>query len=69
MGIGISRIGQTLSITKKLLTIYGERGTAIGRSQTLVLDAKVRYKVMVKNLTPEYLQTIFTNRNAVDNHI
>ena len=40
-------------------------GTAIVPSHTLVLDATVRYKLLVKKLTPEDSQTGFTNRNAM----
>ena len=69
MGLRIARIGQTLPIAKKLLTLYVEEGTDIGPSQTLVLDDTVRDKVMVKNPTPEDVQTGFTNGHAVDQQI
>ena len=66
MGPGTARIGQKLPITNKTLMLYGEGGTAIGLSHTLVLDATVRDKVLVKNLTPEDVQASFTNGHAVD---
>ena len=69
MGLGKSRIVLTSPIANKLLTIYGEGGPTIGPSQILVLDATVRDKVTVKNLTPGYLQKGFVNGHAVDQHI
>ena len=69
MRVGTARIGQTLPIANKLLTLYGEGGPTIGPSQTLVLDSTVRYKVLVKNLTPEDVQTGFINGHAVDQQI
>ena len=65
MRIGTERIGQTYPIANKLLTIYGEGGPGIGSSQTLVLDATLRDKVLVKNLNPEYLQTGFNNGHTL----
>ena len=69
MGLGTVRIGQAPPIANKLLMLYEEGGPAIGPSQTLVLNAIVRDKVMVNNLTPGYVQTGFTNRNAVGHQI
>ena len=68
MGVGTARIGQTLPITKKLLTLNGEGVPDIGPLQTLVLDATVRDKLLEKNLNAED-KTVFTNRHVVDQHI
>ena len=65
MGIGTEIIGQTSPIANKLLTIYGEVGPSIVPSQTLVPDATLRDKVLVKNLYPQDVQTGFTNKTAV----
>ena len=54
---------------KKLIALYGEGGTAIGSSWTLVLDVTVRDKVLVNNLTTEDVQTGFNNGHAVDNQL
>ena len=35
----------------------------------MVLDSKVRDKVLIKNLTPEDVQTHFTNMHVVDQHL
>ena len=66
MGPGTTRIGQKYPIAKKLLKMYGEGGPNIGPSQTLVLDEKIRNKVMVNNLIPEEVQKVFANGNVVD---
>ena len=42
-----------------------DRGSAIVPSHTWFLDSTVRDKVLVKNLTPEYEQTGFTNKHVV----
>ena len=68
MGVGTERIGQTLPITNKLLTLNGEGVPDIGPLHTLVLDATVRDKLLEKNLNAEY-QMVFTNRHAVDQQI
>ena len=52
MGLGTASICQTSSIANKLCTRYGDVGPAISPSQTLVLEVIIRYKVLVKNLTP-----------------
>ena len=69
MVLETSRIRQTSPIADKLLTLYGEGGPNIGPSQTLVLDTTVRYKVLVKTLTPDDVQMGLTNRNVVDQHL
>ena len=66
IGIGTASIVQKFPITKKLLTIYGEGGPAIIPSHTSALDATVRDEVLFKNLTPEDVQTGFTNWNVLD---
>ena len=66
MGFEKARIDQTSPITNKLIILYGEGGPAISPSHTLVLDATVRYKVMVKNFTPEDVHTFFNDRNTVE---
>ena len=66
MGPGTARIGQTLPITNKLLTLYREGGPAITHYQVLVLDATSRDNVLVNNLDTEYVQTSFTNGNEVN---
>ena len=66
MGPGTARIGQTLPITNKLLTLYREGGTAITHYQVLVPDATSRDNVLVNNLDTEYVQTSFTNGNEVN---
>ena len=68
-GLGTASIGQTLTISNNLLTLYGDGGPDIDPSHILVLYATVRDKVLVKNLTTGYVQTGFTNRNAVGHHI
>ena len=62
-------LSKPLPSQKKTLTLYGEGGNAIAPSQTLLLDATVSEKVLVKNLTTEYVQTGFTNGNTVDQQI
>ena len=69
MSLGTETSGQTSPITKKLIKLYVEGGPAIGPYQTLVLDATVRGKLLVKDLTPEDVQTGFTNEHAVDQQL
>ena len=69
MGIVTARIGQILPIANKLLALYGEVGITICPSQKLVLDATVREKSLVKNLTTEDVQMGFNNGHAVDQQI
>ena len=69
MGILTESIRQTLTIAKKIAMIYGEGGISIGPSHTLLLDYIVREKVLVNNITPEDVQTGFTNGHAVDQQI
>ena len=52
MGLVTSRIFQTLPTANKILTLYGEESTGIDPSQTLVLGATLREKVLFKNLPP-----------------
>ena len=54
-----------LSHWKKILTLYGEGDPTIGPSQTLILDVTVCYKVLVKKLTTEDVQTGFTDGYVV----
>ena len=69
MGIITARIGQTSPIANKILTLYGEGGPNIGPSKTLVLDATIRDKVLIDNLTPEDVQTGFKNVHVVDQQL
>ena len=69
MGLGTAGIGQTPLIADKILTLYGEGGPAIGPSQALVLDATVRSKAQVKNLTAQEVQTGLSNGHKVDQQI
>ena len=69
MGIITSSIGQTLPIANKILTLYGEGGPNIGPFKTLVLDAPIRDKVLINNLTLEDVQTGFKNVHAVDQQL
>ena len=69
MGIITARIGQTSPIANKILTLYGEGGPNIGPSKTLVLDATIRDKVLVKNLTPEDIKTGFNNGNVANHQL
>ena len=64
-GEGTAGIFQTSPIVNKILTLYREVGPTIGPSHTLVLDATVQYKVLVSNLTLEYVQTGFANAHLV----
>ena len=66
MGLGTERMVQKYPMTNKIPTLYGEGGPIIGPSQILLLDATVKYKVLIKNLNPEDVQTGSTNRHAVD---
>ena len=54
---------------QKIFTLYLEGGTNILPSHTLVLDVIVQYKVLVKNLTPEDVQTVFANGHVVDQQL
>ena len=49
--------------------IYGEVGTAMSPSHTLILNSTVRENELLNNLTTEYIQTGLTNRNAMYQHI
>ena len=69
MGIITARIGQTSPIANKILTLYGEGGPNIGPSKTLVLDATIRDKVLINNLTLEDVQIGFKNVHAVDQQL
>ena len=69
MGIITARIGQTSPIANKILTLYGEGGPNIVPSKTLVLDATIRYKVLIKNLTLEDVHMGFKNVHAVDQQL
>ena len=62
MRLRTERIGPKIPIADKLLMLYGEGGPAIGPSQTLVLDATVRDKVLVKKLTPKNCTNGFQQR-------
>ena len=53
MGPVTVTIGQTLIIANKILTIYRDGVPDIRPSHTLILDATLRDKVLIKNLTPE----------------
>ena len=66
MGLGTAGIGQKNPTSNKLLDLYGEGGPAISLYREILLDEAVQNKVMVKNLTPEEVQTVFANENMVD---
>ena len=69
MGLTTAKICQTLPIKNKLFKLYLGGVPDIGPFQTLVLDATGREKVLIKNLTPEDVQTGFTNRHTVGQHL
>ena len=68
-GARTSKYWPNISHRKKVLTLYGKGGPTIVPPHTLVLDATVRDKVLIKNITPEYVQPGFNNGNAVNQHL
>ena len=66
LGIGTAAIGQVSPLANKILALFGEGGVALGPAQTIVLDATVRNKKLVRNLTDAAIQTAFTAGKAVN---
>ena len=69
MGIVTARVVQTSTIANKIITLHGEGFLSIGPSQTLFLDTTVQDKLLVKNLTPEDVQTGFSDGHVVDQQL
>ena len=51
LGFGTAAIGQVSPLANKILALFGKGGVALGPAQTIVLDATLRNKKLVRNLT------------------
>ena len=59
LGIGTAGIRQILPIARKLLALFREGEGVLGPAQALLLDAGIRNKCEMKNLTMEEIATVF----------
>jgi len=67
LGIGTAAIGQVSPLANRLLALFGEGGMALGPAQTIVLDATMREKALVKSITAAVVQTVFAAGNVAVN--
>lgn len=63
LGFGTAGIGRVSSVAGKLLALTGEGGGEIGPAQTMVLDASLKVKVTMKNITTAQVATVFGSGN------
>ena len=59
LGFGTAGIGRVSPVAGKLLTLTGEGGGEIRPAQTIVLEASLKDKVCMKNITTAQVATVF----------
>ena len=67
LGIGTAAISKVSPLANRLLALFGEEGMALGPAQTIVLDATMRDKALVKSITDAVVQTVFATGNVAVN--
>ena len=63
LGMGTAVIGHVSAVLGKLLSLFGEGGGVLGPAESIVLDAQLRVKKELLNLTSAEVATFFGLRN------